>query len=250
MIGSDEPATEQGPRFLPRIPWLRLSAEFGVVFLGVTVGLLADDWRQSREEREYEVAALEGFLSELESDGAALARLSREKHVDDISAMWVRTRIGKEDVPADSAASRIQAIFGGHQYEPSRATYAGLRSSGLLALIRDDELRSSIIDYYENRQPKLIRYLEAYDEIWMPLRRALAQDWRISYPPGTDSYDIRAEGAAIRPLRSWSQFPTDPDLSYYLDEVGVLASVISRWAEAIAERSAEIQVAIRSQLER
>ena len=37
------------------IPWSRLGAEFVVIFVGVTLLLLADDWRQDRESRAAEL---------------------------------------------------------------------------------------------------------------------------------------------------------------------------------------------------
>ena len=243
------PSGSAGFRWVRRVPWLRLAAELGAVFLGVTLGLLADDWRESRTDRRDDEEALLAFLADLAADSVDLNNLRSNMEVDDSSAMWIRQRLGQPGVDVDSAALRIIAIFDAQSYQGPRATYAGLRSAGRLGLIGDDELRRAITNYYEELQPHLVGYYNAYDELWYPFRKAASLDWQLVYAQGSRSYDLRGV-VGLRLGTSWERFPTDPQLRYYLEELGVLSSVIAAQAQSVLDRNAALRASIQANLRR
>lgn len=230
-----------------RLLWLRFATEFGVIFLGVTLGLLADDWRLSREDRQDEARALSEFLADLEADSSSLSGLQMNLDIHDTSGMWVHQHLDDFESDPDSAALMLLAIFEWEAYQAPQATYAGLRSSARLALIRDPNLRRGLTHYYEERQPHLIQYYEAYNALWVDFRRAISRDVRFSYSPQAKSFS-EFQGAELLLTTPWADFPTDPMVRYYIDEMGVLAAIASvAIAEAQVE-NARLRAAIRSQL--
>ena len=234
-----------------RLPWVRLVAEFGVIFLGVTVGLLADDWRQSREDRADERSALEEMLADLEADAEGISAFAGEMRDDDINAFWIRMRLGRADVSVDRAATAIRRIFNNYTYSPPRATYAGLRSTGRLVLIQDDAIRRRVTRYYEEEQDRLIWYYQAHNDYWRGFREAVGQDWVLEYPEDQRDYTPREGiGFGLRLQMPWAEFPTDPKALYYLDEMGVIATVARGNAASVLESNFELQELIRGHLER
>ena len=59
------------------IPWFRVGVEFLVIFAGITLSLLADDWRQERGERALEDIALREIAADLAADMSELEGLQR-----------------------------------------------------------------------------------------------------------------------------------------------------------------------------
>ena len=64
----------------PRIPWSRLFAEFAVIVLGVTVALLADEWRAGRMDRETERVLLGRLATDLRTDIETAGRSMRHNN--------------------------------------------------------------------------------------------------------------------------------------------------------------------------
>lgn len=251
---SPEPAASSGPPprdaarpWVARLPWARLAAEFGVIFLGVTLGLFADDWRQSQEDREDERRALYELLADLEADSIDLDSLQVSMEVHDASAMWVHQHLGEPEVDSASAALRLAALYPWQAYQAPQATYAGLRSSGRLVLIRDDDLRRSITYYYEERQPYLLQFYETYSDFWLAFRNAASLDVRLVYPSQAKTYGD-FERATFHLTTPWDQFPTDPTIRYYVDEIGGLASVIVARIGDVQQENTQLRALIRSQL--
>lgn len=247
--GSSAPSRARGVR----LPWIRLAAELAVIFLGVTLGLLADDWRQSRDDRQAERQALGELLADLEADSVGLGLLRQALVVDDRSAMWLRNNLGQPGTDPDSAVGPLTSIYIFQTYQAPRATYAGLRSSGQLVLIRDDGLRRAVTRYYEERQPYVMGFYEAYSDFWLPFRKAASRDWILDYAPESSTYsfiDPGAEPPRLRRLTPWQQLPSDPYFMYYLDELGVLSSVSATRIGEVLVENAEIRGAIRDHLAR
>ena len=52
--------------------WKKIVAEFLAIFTGVVLGLLANNWRQTRQDRVQESFALQEIVSDLQADSAEL----------------------------------------------------------------------------------------------------------------------------------------------------------------------------------
>jgi hypothetical protein len=246
---STEPSSEgERPSFLGRIPWLRLAAEFGVIFLGITLSLLADDWRQSRSEVETERRALEELLSDLVADDSVLTGLERQSESHNLAMMWLYQRRGDARVDPDSVNAGLGATSAFDPPHLLRATYAGLLSTGQLRVIRSDALRREIVTYYENVLPEVSRFHDIYYDVWYSFRELVGPDYVWLYEEDAEGF---GSGALLggRLERAWSEISTDPTLVFRLREAGVVASVVSRLASRALAENAKLRTAIRSHLE-
>jgi hypothetical protein len=138
--------SERRPRRLKRY-----AAEFLVIFLGVWLSLLAEQWRQDREDRNSERLALEGMLQDLALDledmtgNLARARPALE------SANWIVGKRGGVGVSGDSIAVALTQIGPCSFPQWNTSQYSTLKASGGLNLIDESGLRSQIAEYYETR---------------------------------------------------------------------------------------------------
>ena len=130
----------------------RVLAEFVIIFLGVTLGLLADDWRQTRGDLEAERLALGELLVDLDADSVELEVLRARGQSWDRGALWVLTS-PEAGIPSDTIGSRVRRLMLITYMQQVRSTYVGLVGAGRLGLIRDAALRRQIVDYYEVDQP-------------------------------------------------------------------------------------------------
>jgi len=231
-----------------RVPWIRLLAEFAVIFLGVTLSLLADDWRQSRTELEIERQALQGLLVDLETESVALDSLRSQVMLHDHAAMWLYQRLGDSGVDADSVTDQLGATHGFDILNVQRASYTGLLSTGQLGVIRDEALRRRIISYYEDLHPEVLGFYDIYfRDAWYPFRELAGYDYQWVYDEDAERFEGRSSS---RLLRDWSDISSDPAFVYRLREVGVVAGVLSRLAFGALAQNDSLRVAIRGHLDR
>lgn len=242
---------EGGPAsWVSRLPWLRLLAEFGVIFLGITLSLMADDWRQSRIDREAERHSLQEVLADLTADSANLDDLRRHMARHDRDAAWLYSRLGEVGVNADSAVVQIRSLHDAPRYQARSAAYVGIRSTGQLGLIRDDALRREIVEYYEEWQPYILGLHETYGDIWFTLTETVASDLEFSAGGAETFADTFGGGRVFRLARPWTEIPTDPMLGFRLSTLGVLAYVLSDRASAVLGENADLRASIRDRLRR
>lgn len=242
---SDIPSDGVNPSWIHRMPWMRLLAEFGVIFLGITLSLMADDWRLARVDRETERQSLQEILADLEAEALNLETFRSEAAQHDRDAAWLYPRFGEPRADVDEVLARIRSLHDAIGFEAPSAAYEGVRSTGRLGLIRNDMLRRDLVEYYEEVQPDLLGLHEAYGDIWFALTEALAAD--LEYAPNGDTF---LGGRGFRLTRPWADVPTDPMLRFRLSTLGVLAAVLSNRAEIVLERNTALQSSIRAFLER
>lgn len=236
--------------WLRQLPWIRLSAEFGVIFLGITLSLLADDWRQGRSDRSDERVVLSELLADLADEHVELSNLQNGAARHDRDAWWIFERLGDPAVNADSAGARFSSVHFSLSYQPINATYAGLRSTGRLTLIQDEDLRRSIVRYFEERQEYIMGFVDTYGGIWSDFTESAALDVERGYSETATSFDPSGEGRQGFLLRRpWIQLPTDPMFRYRISTMGTLASVIADRAGRVALENEELQTKIQEFLE-
>lgn len=151
--------TEAGPG-MPRLPVLdrktltRLGAEFLVIFASVVLALVADDWRQSRNERAAAEQALQLVLLDLREDYHALEIYQRRLQGQD-SAAGRFLDLLDEGAAAEELATTVWDALNVWNYRPSYSAYRGLVQSGQLGLIREETLREAVIRYHDEDIPYL-----------------------------------------------------------------------------------------------
>lgn len=130
------------------IRWHKLILELIVLFLGVTAGFLLNNWRESHLELKIERKYLQGFSSDITKNITEL----QEKITAD--SLWLERSlpllmmIKNTNLPADSATVVMRRIVETSRLDINKGTYEDIINSGKLNIIRDFDLKNSIVDYH------------------------------------------------------------------------------------------------------
>ena len=138
-------------RLFSRENIVRYGLEFGVVFVGVWLSLVAESMRQDQIEARSERASLVRLAQDLEADIVDLeGNLARQTRQLD-AANWLASQRGNVNVDKSGVADALFKLPACSMFVQNTAEYTMLLSSGELRLIRDNELRRQITDLYETR---------------------------------------------------------------------------------------------------
>lgn len=226
------------------IPWQRALAEFIVIFAGITFSLLADDWRRSREDAQRERSALSEIVSDLLADSIALAPKLERVRAWDQTALWVQRSAGNTDLPADSVGLWIQPLFHIHSYQPVQSAYVGLRAAGDLDLVRNDQIRRLIVQYYEVRQPYMVQFNEfgvsAYNALLDATRELVL--WTAD-ASATSFWDPEAPGRIVL-LKPWAEISRDPIFLSEATWLGTHGGVAAMRVSTALEENSDLRSAI------
>jgi hypothetical protein len=229
------------------VPWTRIIAEFIAILAGVTVALLADDWRAYRSDRDSERAALEEILRDLEADSAELVSQRRRMRLQNEAALWAQANFGA-DVPEDSALIHYSRLFTYALYQPVRSGYLGLRDSGDLTLILDRDLRQGVVHYYEVTQP----YMLQFDSRYWPTRDAFVEvaTRDVLLVGDTSAKEIFPSGFGYELRRPWREFSRDFEFRNRLMHFGAYASNWGVRIGQVLERNRELRDRVTEYLRR
>jgi len=133
-----------------------LAAELVIVVLGILIAFQVENWRESRVEREVEAVALAGLANDLSADLTLIARFieTSERRAAAMDALITSLQSGTVEAPEVIARHWFDAVFG-LSFNLNTATYTGLKDGSQLHIIRDDKLRTGLIEYYERFAPYL-----------------------------------------------------------------------------------------------
>ena len=122
----------------------RLSAEFLIIVLGVTIALWADGWVAQRADQAEEVARLHALRDNVTQTLAELAK-AREEAQGGAEALrrLVTISPGETDPEHIDQMLRYGLLYGSDFY-PELNVYDDLKSSGELALLTNSDLRQSL----------------------------------------------------------------------------------------------------------
>ncbi|MDX1579448.1 MAG: hypothetical protein R3266_13255 [Gemmatimonadota bacterium] len=131
------------------IPFGRLLAEFAVIVIGVLVALLTESWWQERGERREEREALVRIHDEIVADSLRLQR----------TGLWLDFVIpaadrvpeiltGRDTLPLTGQLALLYAAATVNQTGYLFWTWDELRETGRTGLIRDPEVRASLVRYF------------------------------------------------------------------------------------------------------
>ncbi len=228
--------------------WKRLTAEFIVIFLGVTASFVAEDWREVRDDRRAELSALEQIHDELVADSIDLANVRPGLRRHRRSAAWIRSVESRLDVPRDSVAAALRTLAYHVQYQPRRATLQSLQATGGLGLVSDDMLRRDILRYYEEEQAKVFHFRAEHNELatrlyetwWLHVRHRSRQDPEtpLTDPPPTVEF-----------VGSWRDLRADARILNWIAGVGTIAGITSDYIDDQIELNVALRQRIRAVLE-
>lgn len=139
----------------------RYGAELLVVFVGVWLSLLAEDWRQKRSDSRTERSSVNRMAEDLESDLVDLRVNLARAEAGVTYGRWLLARGGNAGASTDSLALGLSAIQFSSVLVENTGEYEALRNSGQLGIISDAALRRRIVALYESR--RLIRSVHERD---------------------------------------------------------------------------------------
>jgi hypothetical protein len=147
------------------INWINHIIELIVVFIGITLAFMLNNWRESYNNQQLENKYLIGFLNDISDDSAELnttIKLNEQK------LKRVNQFIGdlrKGTVQYDSALVIIGDLVQIHQFLPKLSTFETIKNSGNLSLISDYNLKESLINYYQSFEEKKLQ--ESYYNLYI-----------------------------------------------------------------------------------
>jgi hypothetical protein len=131
----------------------RFLAEFFIVALGVLAALAADNWNDSRKERDIERAFLAGIATDMEQNVESLDRAIGQADINRKALQRVMRGIesgqSQWQTPDDFVRDLILCTYLGIP-QLSSIAFDELRSTGSLRLIRDDAFKRRLSEYYAN----------------------------------------------------------------------------------------------------
>ncbi len=204
------------------IPWKRIFAEFVAITGAVYLGLLADDYRDFRAERDAESEYLRLFERDLDRDLEALANTRRGIESQAEAAQLIHSAIGQSNIPIDAVERAFSTLFLTWTYEQQRSTFLGLRDGAELHIIESLQLRSALIDYYEIYQTSLQQdYMTNYSLAQQRLRVGLGRHVRFLPPEEFDLlWPLPDDFHLARLLTSLSELHDDVSFLNEIAEIG------------------------------
>jgi len=178
---------------------LRYSVELLVVFLGVWLGLLAENYREVRQTRAAEQVSLGRIIRDLEVDHedmlGNLGRATKGR----LAAVWLLERADATDVSRDSLELFLTDLQESSILSANTSEYTALKSAGRINIIRNPDLRQRLTQLYESYP--YIEQLHDGDNAWLKDAMVhIAPYVRVGPPRGTGADpgfgSIKLAGAA------------------------------------------------------
>ncbi len=221
-----------------RVPWVRLGAEFLTIFAGVTLSLVADDWRTDREDRRQETTLLEALHHDLAADAEELERVHVAMVRWDSWAAKLHARSRLPQFPADSVNAVFRPVLFYNAYRPVAVAYVSLKEGGQIALIRDPALRAAITDYYEVHQDYMKQFYGLVMDTYLIWRRTAFKHVEVAPARETGTFWPIDE---FRFATSWAEFASDPDVRPALTDLGIMGGNFAARIEAVLMVNRELR---------
>ena len=144
-----------------RPPISRFVLEIFSIFLGVTIAFLANHWNEQRKERILEEKILKEINVELASDLTDLNQNIYGHEQGIVAVKLFRRYMQGEAVDYDSLSAYFERLYRDYISITNTTGYEMLRSRGL-EVIRNDQLRSEIVNLYDFKYEIITKLEEEY----------------------------------------------------------------------------------------
>jgi hypothetical protein len=200
----------------------RVLLEAVVIVGSILLAFGIDDWWDGVQDRRDEYEALAGFRADLRTDSADLHNTRNQLARYDERAAWINRRVGVA-TPTDSAEAAVRSMFFFSLYQPVRTTYVGLRDSGQVGLLSDQDLRRDLINYYEVSQPYMLQFHALLASLHQQVVDAALEVGDLV--PEADATTLHSPPYRLN--RPWHSIPRE---SEFVDEVLYRAATAAQWA--------------------
>lgn len=138
----------------------RYGLEFLTVFLGVSLSLLAENWRQRRADTNAEHNSLVRLHTDLFAEQNDIQGNLTRARSGLASARWLIANGARGHDP-DSVSAALTAVGTCSFFLPQTSEYTALKSSGRFSIIEDQAIREAVVRFYE--QDPFIAWLHERD---------------------------------------------------------------------------------------
>ena len=148
-----------------KINWLNHIIELVVVFIGITLAFMLNNWREDTKNNQIENQYLNSFHDEIVYANAKLDTIIKNnktkiEYLDNSIEL-----LKNNNLPEDSMMLVISHMVQISIFIPKTNTYESIKNSGNFNIIENYEIRSKIIEYYESFEGKLL--VEEYYKLYI-----------------------------------------------------------------------------------
>ena len=213
------------------IPWKRIAAEFVAITVAVYLGLLADNYREYRLDKDRESEYLDLLAKDLDGDLESLEYTRQGIEHQAKAAELIHSAAAGKNVSVADLEKAFSQLFLTWTYEQQRPTYLALRNGLGLHTISSSESRSAITEYYEVDQERLQQdYIANYTYAHRRLRERLGKHVRFLPPQEFDSLSSVPDDFHVARVHS-----PEAALAEDIEFMNDIAEVGGRGFELIAE---------------
>ncbi len=155
---------------------------------------------------------------------------------------WISANWEREGLPPDSLDWAVVGMHSGNPFTPARSGYEGAKSAAHLQLIRDDQLRTDIAEYFDRYQPKM----EVYSGFTHQFDWVL---WDLLRP----SYSFPAGGSgglrSMQGSRMWPALRTDSSVRSAIAQAAFWRGLSVGEARRQLERALQLQGRLQGHLD-
>ena len=180
-------------------------------------------------------------VGDIERDTAEIRLQIRQDSTAMVSMRWLSANWEREGLAPDSLDSAVDDMHRGNPFTPARSGFEGAKSDGQLQLIRDDQLRTEVAEYFDRHQPKLVVYSEFTHEFDWRLWELLRPSY--SFPPGSGTL------RSMRGSRMWPAMRSDNEVRGAITQAAFWRSLSVNEAREQLERALVLQGRLQDYLE-
>ena len=168
--------------------WIRNLREISIIVFSVLLATWLENYRQYRQDQEQVKEFLLGLRQDLKRD---IQEMEADMHT------YQRNRNGfqyfssihkKEDLKPDSISKYAWLFYSNTQLVPNDGGFQGFKSSGKLYSIESRELRTEILDLYQELIPMVLASTQSFQE--KKMRLALFFEDNLRYDAAGNSNNL------------------------------------------------------------
>jgi len=207
------------------MPWKRIIAEFGVIFAGVTFGLLAEGWWQDRSNASAAMDLLAEVQQDLRADSIELANIRSWSVRWDESAVRFLELLPDPGADPDSLGEAVKRLQQYTDFQSVSAGYLAIQDAGLISDIPDAEVRRALIGYYEQTQVSIAGFWTDLASARIDFTHASRRHFAFSRPEQITSI---VQSVGLQLVGTHRDLVADHDLRGAAEYEGMIAAVMGQ----------------------
>jgi hypothetical protein len=203
-----------------------------VVFFGVWLGLLAETYRESRQERAAERVSLSRLARDLAVDRRDMSGNRQRASEGLAAAIWILERGDSSGIARDSLEYYLTVLQQTSGLSANTSEYTALKGAGRINILRNAQFRQRLTQLYESYP--FIQQLHDGDNSWLrDALRPIAPSIRIGAP---DESGPAPGFGRVRVVGDTRDVLGQPDFLLAVSELAMYRSFLeARYGDALQE---------------